>query len=201
MINELQIAGKSLLVCGSLKPGPGKESKSAAREVLKIVKKSFADHDYSHYDYLDLRELQLPYFDGRGPEDYSEESVGIWYKAVMSAEHLIVSAPAYWRTISGGFINALNVLGGPLYDYPEQAGFLKGKKVSLIVVGAEYDDAVLGASQLRTTFSSMGAEVYPKEITVGNLRHADKTTQTKLAHELYQLGKFIADKNIQGVLE
>lgn len=201
MSNELQIAGKSLLVCGSLKPGPGKESKSAAREVLKIVKKSFVDHGYDHYDYLDLRDLQLPYFDGRGPEDYTEQSVKTWYRAVMSAEHLIVSAPAYWRTVSGGFTNALNVLGGPLYDYPEQADFLKGKKVSLIVVGAEYDDAVLAASQLRTTFSSMGAEVHPKEITVGNLRHADKSTQTKLAHELYQLGKWIATQNVQEVLE
>ncbi|WP_322905683.1 NAD(P)H-dependent oxidoreductase [Paenibacillus campi] len=200
MLNNSHISGKTLIVCGSLKPGPSKDSKSAARELLKIVQKSFADHHYDHYNYVDLRELQLPYFDGRGPLEYAEASVKQWYESVMEAEHIIVSAPAYWRTLSGGFINALNVLGGPLYDYPEQADFLKGKTIFLVVVGAEYADAVLGASQLRATFSAMGATVAPKDIVVGNLRQTDQATRTRIANDLYQLGQRIAEQHRQEVL-
>ncbi|HWO75953.1 MAG TPA: NAD(P)H-dependent oxidoreductase [Bacillus sp. (in: firmicutes)] len=186
---------QTLLICGSMKPGPGKDSKSAARELLNIVKKAFDDHNYDQYKVLDLRDLKLPFFDGRDTKEYQNEHVDDLYHSMLVAEHIIISAPSYWKSVAGAVINAINIIGGPLYDFPEKKELLIGKKVSLIVVGAEFADAVHGASQLRNSFTSMGANVLRKEIMVGNLRNLSVKEQKNLVTDLYNLGKNIALKS------
>ncbi len=183
---------QTLLICGSMKPSPLKESKSAARELLNIVKKGFDEHKYYDYKIMDLRDLKLPFFDGRNTFEYQNDNVDDLYNSMLEAEHIIISAPSYWKSVAGSVINAINVIGGPLYDFPEKKELLNGKKISLVVVGAELVDAVHGSSQLRNTFSSMGATVLGKEIVVGNLRTLGIKEQSKLATDLYNLGKSIA---------
>lgn len=186
---------QTLLICGSMKPSPGRDSKSAARELLNTVKKGFDDHNYDDYKIVDLRNLKLPFFDGRNTNEYQNDSVDYLYNSMLEAKHIIVSAPSYWRSVAGAVINAINVIGGPLYDFPEKKELLIGKKISLIVVGAEFVDAVHGSSQLRNTFTSMGATVIRKEIIVGNLRNLSIKEQKNLVSDLYNLGQDIAIKS------
>lgn len=186
---------KTLLICGSMKPSPGRDTKSAARELLNLVKKKFDEQGYDNYKVLDLRNLNLPFFDGRNTSEYENESVDELYNSMLEAEHIIISAPAYWKSVVGSVINAMNVIGGPLYDFPEKKELLVGKKVSLIVVGAEFADAVHGSSQLRNVFTAMGATVLRKEIIIGNLRTLSVKEQGKLVTDLFKLGESIATKS------
>ncbi|MGD6879672.1 NADPH-dependent FMN reductase [Bacillus infantis] len=179
---------ETLLVCGSMKPALGQNKTSAVREVLKVIKKRFTDMNYENYQTLDIRELNLPYFDGRNTEEYMHEGVTELYNAFLEAKTIVVSAPAYWRTVAGGLINALNLIGGPLYDFPDKADFLKGKEIFLITVGASFVDSVYASTQLRNSFSSMGASVSQKEIIIGNIREMDTGDQKKLSLDLYNLG-------------
>lgn len=186
---------ETLLICGSMKPAPGLTKSSAAREVLKVIKKCFTDVGYENYHTLDLRELNLPYFDGRSAEEYMHEGVNQLFNDFLEAKTIVVSAPAYWRNVAGGLINALNLIGGPLYDFPEKANFLKGKEIFLITVGASYVDSVYASTQLKSTFSSMGANISQKEIIIGNIREMDVNNQRKLSFDLYNLGKDILKFN------
>lgn len=183
-----------LVLCGSLKPPRNIGGKSATREILKFLLKGMDDSGFSDYEFLDIRELDLPFYDGRKAEEYNHDGLNRLYKSMLRADVIVVSAPAYWRLVAGGLINAINLVGGPLYDYPERSVLFQGKEVYLIVVGAEYADAVHGAAQLRLSFSSMGAMVNPKEILIGNLRHSNLEERKLLAAQLYQLGVELAKK-------
>ncbi|MFD2370643.1 NAD(P)H-dependent oxidoreductase [Brevibacillus sp. GCM10020057] len=178
-----------LLICGSMKPAPGKEGKSAARELLKVVERGILESGEVTVKLLDLRDLNLPFFDGRHAQDYEHNGVNQLVAELQSAKHIIVSAPAYWRTIVGGMINAFNVFAGPLYDFPEHTDIFRGKKFYSLIVGAEIADAVHGASQMRNLLSSLGGTVYPKDILVGNIRHMGNNERAELAKKLYDLGK------------
>lgn len=180
--------GRVLLLCGSLKPVPGREGRSATRQLLKLVERGLVDHASTSHHMIDLRDLTLPFYDGRTAEEYASPSLDKLRQSMLSCEQLVVSAPAYWRSVTGALINAMNLVGGPLYDFPEGASLLNGKLVRLIVTGAEYADAVFGASQLRSLFESMGAVVHPQEILIGNLRDASEDERQQLAKKLYGLG-------------
>ena len=157
-----------LLICGSRKPAPNQvDKKSAARELLKLL------HSYIQNRIvrtIDLRDLNLPMFDGRTVEEYESEDLEWLMRRVKSAYSIVVSAPAYWGGASGVFKNALDLLGGVAYDQPEQHTPFEGKIVGLLVVGADNHSAFNASSQLRTIFSSMGAIVLNMQVVIGNPR-------------------------------
>jgi hypothetical protein len=53
-----------LLLCGSMKPPPGDDTPSAARELLRIVHEELRGK-VSRTEWMDLRDLNPPMFDGR----------------------------------------------------------------------------------------------------------------------------------------
>lgn len=159
-----------LLICGSRKPAPGRTSPSAAREMLKAVRSGVGEAG-AESDWIDLRDLDLPFFDGRGVGQYESPDLDRTWEAIRAARTLVISVPAYWGGPSGAIKNLLDLLGGAAYDLPADAAPpLRGKTVALLVVGADELAAHCGLSAMQTILMSMGAWVAPTAMVVGNPR-------------------------------
>jgi NAD(P)H-dependent FMN reductase len=159
-----------LFICGSRKPGPGKQGPSAARELLRAVAAG-ADAAGSPYDWFDLRELDLPFFDGRPASEYGSTDLDRVTAALAASDVLVLSVPAYWGAPAGVVKNLLDLIGGPAYDAPpEQAPPLAGKVAALLVVGADDISAAGALGSLRLTLGSMGAWTAPRAVVVPNPR-------------------------------
>lgn len=159
-----------LAICGSRKPAPGNEGRSAARELLRVVCHGMTLASRTP-GLLDLRDLELPQFDGRMPSGYGSADLDRAVAAVAAADVLVWSVPAYWGGPAGVVKNFLDLLGGPAYDAPpDQPPPLDGKVAALLVVGSDHiaGPAALGA--MRLTLASMGVWVAPRAEVVGDLR-------------------------------
>jgi NAD(P)H-dependent FMN reductase len=166
------MAGPVLLVCGSRKPAPGLEGRSAARELLRAVARGIEDEGGT-CDWLDVRDLDLPFFDGRSVEAYGSRDLELAASAVEEHERIVLSVPAYWGGPAGVVKNLLDVLGGAAYDAPpDQEPPLAGKLVFLLVVGSDDSSAHLAHGALRSVLAAMGAWVAPRAAVVGNPRRA-----------------------------
>lgn len=159
-----------LFICGSRKPGPGKPGPSAARELLRAVALGAEAAGRAH-DWLDLRELDLPFFDGRPAADYGSADLDRVSATVAASEVLVLSVPAYWGAPAGCVKNLLDLIGGPAYDAPpEEPPPLSGKVAALLVVGADDISAAGALGCLRLTLASMGAWTAPQAVVVPNPR-------------------------------
>lgn len=189
-------SGSFLAVCGSRKPAPGVEKRSAARELLRAVVAGMTEAG-ARPEWLDLRDLDLPHFDGRSTEEYGSADLRAAAEAVRRAEVVVVSVPAYWAGPAGVIKNFLDLLGGAAYDTPPgRAGPLAGKMVALLVVGA---DAIAGPAALgsmRQTLAALGAWVAPRAEVVGDTR-AIRDIPTLLA-QLKDFGAYAARLSTAG---
>jgi NAD(P)H-dependent FMN reductase len=159
-----------LAICGSRKPAPESGGRSAARELLRTVCHGMTLAGTTP-DWLDLRELALPLFDGRMPEQYGSPDLTRAMADVAAAETLVLSVPAYWGGPAGVVKNFLDVLGGPAYDAPPGTPLpLAGKVAALLVVGADPVSGPAALGAMRMTLASMGAWVAPRAEVVGDLR-------------------------------
>jgi NAD(P)H-dependent FMN reductase len=178
------------MLCGSRKPAPGVDRPSSSRELLKAVAAGLDDEGAQH-TLIDLRDLDLPHFDGRGPDDYDSPDLQGARKTIADTDVLIVSAPAYWSSVSGPLVNFLNLLGGANYDRdPDFPLPLDGLTAVLLTIGADDPSAYLGAQQLRGILTSMGAWVAPREVTIGNPRRIARFGD--VVAELRRLGQYAA---------
>jgi NAD(P)H-dependent FMN reductase len=165
---------RPLLICGSIKPPAGSTTPSAARELLRVVAKEMRQVG-AETDWLDLRDLRLPLFDGRRQEEYGSEDLERLAATIHAADLVVLSCPAYWSAPSGVLKNCLDLLGGPDYRRDEAAqsagpGCFAGSVVVLLVVGADDAAAQNAQTSLRATLAHLGAWVAPTAFTVGNLR-------------------------------
>jgi NAD(P)H-dependent FMN reductase len=178
------------LLCGSRKPAPGLDRRSSARELLQAVRVGLADREVAPAE-LDLRDLDLPQFDGRTVADYASADLDRVHKVLAETDVLVVSVPAYWNAASGPLVNLCNVLGGASYDLdPGTTLPLDGTLVVLLVVGADSASAYHGAAQIRLVFSAMGAWVAPREVVIGNPREVPDLR--RVARQLRELGQYAA---------
>src|SRR6266536_2685084 len=139
-----------LAVCGSRKPAPGISRPSAARELLRAVVQGMAEAG-AEAAWLDLRDLDLPHFDGRPPEADGSADLERARAQVLRSQVVVLSVPAFWQGPAGVVKNFLDLVGGPAYDAPpDQAPPLAGKVVALLVVGADRGSghSALGAMRL-----------------------------------------------------
>jgi NAD(P)H-dependent FMN reductase len=163
-------ADRVLAICGSRKPAPGAPGRSAARELLRAVCAG-ATEAGADCDWLDLRDLDLPLFDGRGPDRYPDPDLARAAQLVADARVVLLSVPAYWGGPAGVVKNFLDLLGGPAYDAPpEQEPPLAGKVFALLVVGADPVSGPAALGAMRLTLGTMGAWVAPRAEVVGDLR-------------------------------
>lgn len=180
-----------LAICGSRKPAPGVAGRSAARELLRAVCAGMAEAG-TEPGWLDLRDIDLPLFDGRGPDQYDDPGLAGAAERVRAADVLLMSVPAYWGGPVGVVKNFLDLLGGPAYDQPaDQPPPLAGKVVALLVVGADPVSGPAALGALRVTLGSMGAWVAPRAEVVGDLR-TNRHVGALLAR-LKTFGVYVAD--------
>lgn len=183
-----------LLICGSRKPAPGRESPSAARTMLRAVGEGIAAAGRS-YEWLDLRELDLPFFDGRAVEEYGSPDLDRLADAIAESTIVTLSVPAYWGGTAGVVKNALDCLGGAAYDAaPDRTLPLEGKIVAFFVVGADDVSAYGAAADIRVTLSELGGWVAPRTVVVGNPR--DLPNPRTLLADLKAFGEYVA--NLEG---
>jgi NAD(P)H-dependent FMN reductase len=152
-------------------------------------------------EWIDLRDLDLPLFDGRNVNQYASSDLDRAWQAVQAAQVLVISVPAYWGGPSGAIKNLFDLFGGAAYDLPADAvAPLQGKIVALLVVGADDLAAHCGLAAMQTTLMSMGAWVAPRAMVIGNPRNVRDLNP--LLRRLKEFGRYAASLNTvkEGVL-
>lgn len=178
------------VLCGSRKPAPGVDRPSSSRELLRAVVAGLDDEGAEHTS-VDLRDLDLPQFDGRGPDDHDCPDLQHVRTVLAGSDALVVSVPAYWSMASGPLVNLFNLLGGANYDLdPDLPLPLDGLVAVLLTVGADDTSAHLGAQQVRGMLAAMGAWVAPRQVTVGNPRRIARFAD--VVADLRRLGRYAA---------
>jgi NAD(P)H-dependent FMN reductase len=165
------MADEVLLLCGSIKPPPGSTTPSAARELLRVVEGRLRDLGHEPA-WLDLRDLDLPMFDGRRLEEYDAPDLLEVAKRISTAGTCVLSVPAYWSGPSGVMKNLLDLLGGPDYRTAKEPAPrpFEDKVCALLVIGADDASACNASTALRAILAHLGAWVAPRAFVVGNPR-------------------------------
>ncbi|HEX6074328.1 MAG TPA: NAD(P)H-dependent oxidoreductase [Micromonosporaceae bacterium] len=181
---------RMVAVCGSRKPAPGVEGRSAARELLRAVCAGATEAGATP-EWLDLRDLDIPLFDGRGAEQFPDSDLSRAAKQIAAADVVLLSVPAYWGGPAGVVKNFLDLLGGPAYDAPpDTPPPLDGKVFALLVVGADQVSAPAAQAAMRLTLASMGAWVAPRCEMVADPRTLRNVGQ--LLARLKDFGGYVA---------
>jgi azobenzene reductase len=152
------------LVCGSRKPAPGSTERSAARALLSEVEHGVraAGHDTT---WIDLREVELPWWDGRPTEDYASDDLNAVTETLASSAVIVISTPAYWDGLSGPVKNLFDLAGARPW---------RDRTVAGLVVGMNDSSAYAGEEQLRQVVCAVGAWWAPHSMVVPDPRsHAD----------------------------
>ena len=158
-------------ISASLKPAPSIASTSASRNVLVTALRGISAV-FPHTLMLDLREHELPFFDGRMASERPEPSVHFALECVHRAGSLLFSIPAYWCGVSGVFKNFVDVLFGPSYEMEGSTTVFTGKPIGAIVVGADEPSARFGSDQAAEILASTGARLVDAPIAIANPRLA-----------------------------
>ena len=157
-------------VSTSLKPGPGRPGRSATRALLTVALEAVRQVT-PHVRILDLREQQLPFFDGRQSCEYDDPVVERVWSEVNQAGSLLLSVPCYWAGVSGVFKNFIDVLCGPAYDFRDgTTTVFAGKPIGCLVVGADVASAEAGVAQVQQILLSTGARLVGEPVVVANPR-------------------------------
>jgi len=136
-----------------------------------------AGHDTA---WVDLRELELPWWDGRQHDEYGNADLDSLVEHVAAADAVVVSAPAYWDCLTGVVKNVFDLAG----DRP-----WRDKLVAGLVVGMNESSAWHGEDQLRQVVSAVGAWWLPTAFVIGDPRsHPDTAALRK---ELRRFGAYV----------
>lgn len=178
-----------LLICGSRKPPPGKKIPSAARELLKVIQEGIK-HAGGKTNLIDLRGVDLPFFDGRSIDEYKNRDLNYAYNLINKSSLIVFSVPSYWGGPSGVVKNFLDLLGGPKYrDQANQESPFKNKIVGLLIVGDDDASSQNAHTNMRTILNALGAWTLPNNVVIGNPRQLKDVN--KLLFELKEYGKYL----------
>ena len=139
---------KVLALCGSRRPT------SSTHRALEVALSASATAG-AETGWLDLRELELPYCDGR-KEPYGPVAEA-YRAAVAGADALLIGSPEYHGSVSGALKNALDLLG------PEE---LRDKMVGLVATARGDAGAMNALNHLRHVARWMNAWVLPTQVSV-----------------------------------
>jgi len=141
---------KVLSLCGSLRPHSSTERALGA--ALAAAAAAGADTQA-----LLLRELTLPFCDGREDNDSYGGDARRFRAAVLGADALLVGSPEYHGSLSGPLKNALDLLA------PAE---LKGRMVGLLATARGEAGAMNTLNHLRHIFRWMEAWVLPNQVSI-----------------------------------
>lgn len=148
------------LVCGSRKPGPGRDERSASREMLREVGRGVRATG-AEERWIDLRDFELPWWDGRTGAEYGSAELDRVAELLAPCPVVVLSAPAYWNGLSGPLKNLFDLLGSAPWQ---------GKTAVGLVVGMNDSSAYAGEDQLRQAVAAVGAWWAPHAMVVGDPR-------------------------------
>lgn len=158
-----------VLLCMSKKPGEHEPWKrSAARQLLRVCETSLTDAGIAT-DFIDLRDHEIPFFDGRPIGSYGPV-VDDLAARLRHARLVLFGFPAYWGGLNGYGKNFLDVLGGAVYDAEDRETPLTGTFVSAVVVGGTQGDSGVGLAAFRHVMAEMGATPLPDAVALDNPR-------------------------------
>jgi NAD(P)H-dependent FMN reductase len=185
-----------LCISVSMKPGPGKETPSASRNLLKNTMNTVGAI-YPYIDYFDLRENPIPLFDGRLPVELESDSVNDCMELIKECSAIYIGVPAYWDAVSSSFKNLIEVLCGPAYDNRVLDTPFKGKLVNYFVIGADEQSAISADGQTRQIFESVGASVYGESAIIHNSENMHSEIKGFSQQLIANLAALIKQTNIQ----
>lgn len=179
-----------LLICCSKKPPLDQPHvKSATRELLRLTASGLEDAGVP-FGWLDMRDLNLPWFEGQPLQSYPDEALHNAAQQVTRARAVVLSMPAYWGGLAGVSKNLLDLLGGAAYDQADRRTPFSRTFVAPVIVGGATGDSAAGLLQFRHTLGEMGAMCLPMQVSVDNPREA--TTMETTVQQAYQLGVRVA---------
>jgi len=179
-----------LLVCGSRKPAPGVDRPSASRELLRLAGEGIVAAG-GQWEWLDLRDFTLPFFDGRSVDAYCCSDLDRIAAAVRGHATILLSVPAYWSGPAGVMKNLLDLLGGAAYDTaPGMVPPLVNKLVALLVVASDTTSGHAAVSAMRGTVQALGAWTPPQSAMVTNPRRARRPEA--LVEAMREFGTYVA---------
>jgi NAD(P)H-dependent FMN reductase len=168
-------------ICTSMKPAPGKQSRSATRGILSYVLNTVGSVSPNVF-LLDLRDYPIPLFDGRMPDEVDAPSVKFTKSCIERSATLLLSVPAYWSGVSGVFKNFIDTLCGPIYDMEgTPTTVFTNKPVGLFIVGADDISTRAGAEQAKQIMLSVGAKLVREPIAISNPRLGDVDAKALLS--------------------
>lgn len=167
---------KVLSLCGSLRPH------STTERALELALAG-ARAAGASAEMLALRELTLPFCDGREDASTYGGDAARFRTLVTEADALLVGSPEYHGSLSGPLKNALDLLG------PDE---LKGKMVGLLATARGEAGAMNTLNHLRHIFRWMDAWVLPTQVSIPKAQEAfsrqGEVLRPGLATELQTLG-------------
>ncbi len=167
---------KVLSICGSLRP-----SSSTERALLVALEAARAAG--AEVESLVLRDLDLPFCDGRSDEESYGGDAQRFRRLVGEADALLVGSPEYHGSLSGPLKNALDLLG------PVE---LRGKMVGLLATAKGEAGAMNTLNHLRHIFRWMEAWVLPTQVSIPRAQDAfapdGRVLRAGLQTELDSLG-------------
>jgi FMN reductase len=168
---------KVLVMVGSMR------ERSTTRHALAIAADS-AIGAGADVDWADLKDLALPFCDGRVDRTSYGPSVTLWTERVRTADAFLVGSPEYWGSMPGGLKNAIDLLE------PDE---FRGKMVGLLAVARGDAGAMNTLNQLRHVFRWVGAWVLPTQVSIPRAREAfddeGRAVRPGLEGELVELGR------------
>ncbi|MBN1336477.1 MAG: NAD(P)H-dependent oxidoreductase [Deltaproteobacteria bacterium] len=166
-----------LVVVGSMR------ERSTTRHALAIAAQG-AFEAGARVDWADLKDLALPFCDGRTDRDAYGPAVTRWRERIRSTDAFLVGSPEYWGSMTGSLKNAIDLL---------EAEAFHGKMVGLLAVARGDAGAMNTLNQLRHVFRWMGAWVLPTQVSIPRAREAfdeeGRAVRPGLEEELLGLGR------------
>jgi len=145
MNTKIKIIG----ICGSLRNGS--KTSVVVKSVLAAAEKAGAE-----VQFIDLRDYELVFCDGRNQDDYPED-VKRLRKEIKSAHGVILGTPEYHGSYSGVLKNALDLMGFDEFE---------GKMIGLVAISAGALGGNDAFNSLRNVGRSLHAWVVPDQVSI-----------------------------------
>jgi NAD(P)H-dependent FMN reductase len=118
---------KIILISSSLSPD------SLSRGLIKEQSRSLQSHGFQA-EVVDLKEVVLPFCDGRALEDYPEEVQAI-FSRIEKADGLVFGMPVYCYSLSGVLKNFIDLFAKSMWKKPFGICVSAGTKLSYLASG------------------------------------------------------------------
>ena len=178
-----------LAFCGSLRTG------SVNKKTLAIAVRG-AKYAGAHVETIDLRELDLPLYDGDiESESGVPENATLLQEKMRNSDGFLIASPEYNSSISGALKNMIDWTSRPNGDHPAGASY-SGKACVLMSASPGGLGGLRGLFDVRKILSTMGVVVLPQQVAVqGAFKAFDddgELTDPKLRGAVEDLGSELA---------